>query len=153
MVGDLLAAKVNSAEDAFWYVLFFVVVIGLVSLERSWTAKKKAEKTGKHWSEDESYMRFRNRLLEQGTRTQAMVVFHSHKEGYYYPKVKYQLPDGRELKHQSSRNWPQPWPPVGTRVELAYDPEHPETATVVAWPEEKSGGGGGGEKSSGDRAA
>lgn len=83
---------------------------------------------------EEAERQLRKRLLARGLRARAMVVFHAHENGKYFPKVKFETPDGQVWRHRASRFWKAPWPPVGTKVDLAYDALHPETAVVIEWP-------------------
>ncbi len=86
----------------------------------------------------------REALLQTGQRVKAMVVFHSctgsGKNARYHAKMKYATPDGRTFRFRSAESWSKPWPPLGTKIALAYDPADPDFALVVKWPPEPPGG-------------
>ena len=102
-------------------LIFFVALAIMVGMAL-WTNAKEARR--------------RRGLVERGARAVGQVVFHSQKTKpgkgrLHFAKIKFQTPDGREFRHSLEHGTRDPAPPLGTKVQVAYDPANPEDCVVI----------------------
>ncbi len=85
-------------------------------------------------------LRRRRLLARGGVQTVGTVVEHESKpldaskpkgELRYRPVIEFVTADGRTLRHTREGSGPLPDPPVGTKVNLIYDPANPADVIVL----------------------